>query len=156
MMYKSSACACHYFIIVLSALNDILKTRLHGQHLVRPVIVKALRAHLKNPNPQKALALSFHGWTGTGKNFVAGLITDHLYYYGRNSRYVHLFAATHHFPHESHIETYKVCDDVNTFLIAKGHAYMLCILLSHQQLSHVIYTAMNMFTVQCYYIVLCV
>ena len=86
----------------------MLRTRLHGQHLVRPVVVKSLRAHLRNPNPQKALALSFHGWTGTGKNFVSGMITNHLYHRGRDSQYVHLFAATHHFPHESHIETYKV------------------------------------------------
>lgn len=42
-----------------------------------------------------------------GKNYVSRLIAEHMYSQGMNSKYVHLFVSTVHFPHESQIETYK-------------------------------------------------
>uniref|UniRef100_A0A493TLE8 Torsin family 2 member A n=1 Tax=Anas platyrhynchos platyrhynchos TaxID=8840 RepID=A0A493TLE8_ANAPP len=42
--------------------------KLFGQHLVSKVIVKAVKGFLNNENAKKPLALSLHGWTGTGKN----------------------------------------------------------------------------------------
>ena len=82
--------------------------KLHGQHLVIESVVRAVWGHMTNKEPQKALVLSFHGWTGGGKNYVTRFIADHLYLKGLNSHYVHLFVSTLHFPHMKHLETYKV------------------------------------------------
>ena len=86
-----------------------LKERLHGQHLVIDSVVRAVKAHLHpGQQPPKALVMSFHGWTGCGKNFVSRIVADNMYKEGTQSRFVHLFVATHHFPHISRLETYKV------------------------------------------------
>lgn len=63
---------------------------------------------MKDNNPKKPLVLSLHGPTGTGKNFVSQLIADNVYKKGYHSKFVHVFSATHHFPHRSEIVTYKV------------------------------------------------
>ena len=89
-------------------LRMALSKRLHGQHLVIDPVIKSLGAHLHNPNPAKALVMSFHGWTGNGKNFVSNIISDHLFKLGRNSSFVNLIIATHHFPHASRKEQYQV------------------------------------------------
>ncbi|XP_074650311.1 torsin-1A-like [Tubulanus polymorphus] len=91
----------------ITGLSRSLNTRLHGQHLVIGATLKAVKAHVNNPDPKKALTLSFHGWTGGGKNYVSRMIADHLYVKGMQSRYVHLFISTLHFPHKSELETYK-------------------------------------------------
>ncbi|POI30969.1 hypothetical protein CIB84_005279, partial [Bambusicola thoracicus] len=62
-----------------------LHEQLHGQHLAKEVVIRAVRGFLQNPQPQKALVLSFHGWSGTGKNFVARMVAAHLYRDGLKS-----------------------------------------------------------------------
>ena len=52
--------------------------------------------------------MSFHGWTGGGKNYVAKFVTDSIYKLGQKSQYVHLFVSTIHFPHEQQSDIYKV------------------------------------------------
>ena len=42
-----------------------------GQHLVTETVLKAIVGHLNNKSPNKALALSFNGWTGSGKTLLA-------------------------------------------------------------------------------------
>ncbi len=91
----------------ITGLTAALQSKLHGQHLVVNTVVKSVKGHMYNSDPQKALVLSFHGWTGGGKNFVSQILAQHLYGKGMDSKYVHLFVATVHFPHESKIETYK-------------------------------------------------
>ena len=59
-------------------------------------VVKTVRVHLRRP-PQKALALSFQGWTGTGKNLVASIIAQNLYDRGMRSEYVHVLTVAKHF-----------------------------------------------------------
>lgn len=59
-------------------------------------------------NPSKALVMSFHGWTGTGKNYLAKMISKALYKKEMHSQFVHLFVATLHFPHVEETEKYKV------------------------------------------------
>ncbi len=90
-----------------TGLTLALQNKLHGQHLVVNTAVKAIKGHVTNGNPSKALVLSFHGWTGGGKNFVSKIIAENLYTKGLESKYVHLFVATLHFPHQSKLETYK-------------------------------------------------
>jgi Torsin len=91
------------------ALENELRQKLHGQHLVADTVVRSVRGHFTNPEPEKALVLSFHGCTGCGKNFVSKIIASAMYKLGMQSAYIHLFVSTHHFPHEDLIETYKVC-----------------------------------------------
>lgn len=85
-----------------------LQTKLHGQHLAQSVVLKAIQGFINSPESNKPLTLSFHGWSGTGKNFVARIIADNLYRDGVKSECVRLFIAPFHFPHARLVDTYKV------------------------------------------------
>lgn len=52
--------------------------------------------------------MSFHGWTGSGKNYLAKMILKAIYKKEMHSEFVHLFVATLHFPHLDEVEEYKV------------------------------------------------
>ena len=88
-----------------------LSKKIYGQHLVIEPLIKHLKAHSKE-NPSKALALSFHGWTGTGKNFVSAIVAEKMFKLGMKSKYVHLISATKEFPHEEMVPLYKVCNRI--------------------------------------------
>ena len=85
-----------------------LQMKLHGQHLVQSVVLKAIQGFINNPESNKPLTLSFHGWSGTGKNFVARIVADNLYREGVKSECVRLFITPFHFPHARLVDTYKV------------------------------------------------
>ncbi|NXA69827.1 TOR3A protein, partial [Mohoua ochrocephala] len=91
----------------ITGLEADLRGQLHGQHLAKEVVVRALQGFLQSPRPQKALVLSFHGWSGTGKNFVARLVASHLYRDGLKSECVRVFVSLLHFPHHNYVESYK-------------------------------------------------
>ncbi|XP_036613936.1 torsin-3A isoform X1 [Trichosurus vulpecula] len=91
----------------ITGLEIDLSTRLHGQHLAHEVILKSVKGYLSVPQPEKPLALSFHGWSGTGKNFVARMLVDHLYRDGLESECVQVFISTLHFPHLKYVDIYK-------------------------------------------------
>lgn len=91
----------------ITGLSMDLQTKLHGQHLAQSVVLKAIQGFIKNPDSNKPLTLSFHGWSGTGKNFVARMIADNLYRDGVKSECVRLFIAPFHFPHARLVDTYK-------------------------------------------------
>lgn len=57
----------------------------------------------------QALVMSFHGWTGGGKNYVSKFIAEGIYKLGMRSDFVHIFVSTVHFPHEQQADIYKVC-----------------------------------------------
>jgi len=80
-----------------SRLEQLLEDNLVGQHIAKDIILRAIKGHQKNLHPSKPLVLSFHGWTGSGKNFVSQFIADSFYKLGFRSRFVHLFIATLHF-----------------------------------------------------------
>lgn len=82
--------------------------RLHGQHLAGELVLTTVRSYLELPRPDKALALSFHGWSGTGKNFVARLLAENLYRDGLRSDCVKVFITMMHFPHPKYVDLYKV------------------------------------------------
>jgi len=96
------------YIDVSSGLKHDLSTLLHGQHLVKDTVIRSIHGHLRNPDPPKALVLSFHGWTGCGKNFVSKIIANNLFRLGMNSSFVHLYVSSYHFPHAVSVELYKV------------------------------------------------
>uniref|UniRef100_F7FEZ8 Torsin-3A n=1 Tax=Monodelphis domestica TaxID=13616 RepID=F7FEZ8_MONDO len=91
----------------ITGLETDLSIRLHGQHLAQEVILKSVRGFLSVPQPKKPLVLSFHGWTGTGKNFVTRILADHLYRDGLESECVQVFISTLHFPHLRYVDMYK-------------------------------------------------
>lgn len=93
---------------VQSGLEQDLQLKLHGQHLVQSVVLRAVQGFINNPESNKPLTLSFHGWSGTGKNFVARLVADNLYRDGIKSECVRLFIAPFHFPHARLVDVYKV------------------------------------------------
>ncbi|RXG56924.1 Torsin-1B, partial [Armadillidium vulgare] len=92
----------------MPGLASSLDNNLHGQHLVKNIVLKSLKAHFSNRDPSKALVLSFHGWTGSGKNFVSKMIAESIYQLGLKSKFVHLFVSTVHFPHEDKADIYKL------------------------------------------------
>lgn len=90
-----------------TGLTADLDQYLYGQHLVKDMVVRALEHHLRNNNPQKALVMSFHGPTGTGKNFVSSLIAKHLYKKGLASAYVQFWIGKLNFNLENNLEKYS-------------------------------------------------
>ena len=108
-----ACCADAELVANFTGLRLALNSRLYGQHLVEAIVVPSLRGHLSGGAPTKALVLSLHGWTGSGKNHVAQLIAEHVYRGGMHSCCVHLFVATLHFAHAHRLNEYKVrplCD----------------------------------------------
>lgn len=105
-------CICVSLLSVASSpplgLEADLRVRLHGQHLARELVLTAVRGYLEKPRPDKALALSFHGWSGTGKNFVARMLAENLYQDGLRSDCVKVFISTLHFPHPKNVDLYEV------------------------------------------------
>ncbi|GAB6031515.1 Torsin-1B [Chamberlinius hualienensis] len=91
----------------MTDLSEKLKNHLHGQHVVEDLVLKAVKAHFKKTVPTKPLVMSFHGWTGGGKNFVSNLITDSIFAKGAQSQFVHWFISTVHFPHQQHVKEYR-------------------------------------------------
>ena len=94
--------------IHISDLSLNLKNQVYGQHLVLKAVVRHLNAHLSDDDPPKALALSFHGGIGTGKNHVSKIIANHVYKEGMKSKFVHMIASTKEFPHVKMVPQYKV------------------------------------------------
>ncbi|XP_053196153.1 torsin-1A-like [Scomber japonicus] len=90
-----------------AGLQADLESKLFGQHIAFNIILKAVNGFMSKENPQKPLVLSLHGPTGTGKSFASTLIADNIYKEGINSRFVHVFISTLHFPHVHQIDTYK-------------------------------------------------
>ena len=91
----------------VTGVQSALRRRVFGQHLVTEIVLKAIVGHLNNKSPSKALALSFNGWTGSGKNFVSKIIAEHIFRKGMESKFVHQIIATHDFPHQSEVDRYK-------------------------------------------------
>lgn len=92
----------------LLGLESDLRLRLHGQHLASELVLRAVKGYLETPQVSQALALSFHGWSGTGKNFVARMLVENLYRDGMRSDCVKMFIPTFHFPHPKYVDMYKV------------------------------------------------
>jgi len=92
----------------LSKLENSLTDNVFGQHLVNSLVAKSINAHLRKSEPKKALVMSFHGWTGAGKNYVAKFIAESIFKSGMSSKYVHLFISTLHFPNDAESDIYKL------------------------------------------------
>ncbi|XP_078686567.1 torsin-1A-like [Branchiostoma floridae x Branchiostoma belcheri] len=82
----------------MTCLDKTIQRKLHGQPLVQNIVVRYITDHVEK-SPERALAMSFHGPPGVGKNYVGGMIADSLFLYGLKSPCVRAFIATKHFPH---------------------------------------------------------
>jgi hypothetical protein len=89
-------------------LETSLKERVFGQHIAYDIVITAIKAHFKEDEPRKALALSFNGFTGSGKTFVSQFIINSLFELGSKSKYAHFFSGRNHFVLESKADIYKV------------------------------------------------
>ncbi|XP_012275459.1 torsin-like protein isoform X2 [Orussus abietinus] len=86
----------------------MFNSQLFGQHIAHEIIMSALRGHLWNNNPRKALVLSLHGVPGSGKNYVTHMIAMAFYKNHHKSKYFHFFNGRSDFPQHQNINEYKV------------------------------------------------
>lgn len=96
-----------YFSIFIE-LERLLKAKLFGQHIAEFAVPKLLRGFSRNKNPKKALVMSFHGLTGSGKNYISNIIANCTYVKGTGSSYVHIYSGTRDFPHKEQVPKYMV------------------------------------------------
>ncbi|XP_072275859.1 torsin-3A [Pyxicephalus adspersus] len=92
----------------LTGLQWDLEQRMHGQHLAVKQIISSMKKFLQEDESKKSRVLSFHGWTGTGKNLAVRIIAENLYLNGLRNRCTKVFIPQLHFPHLSNMEAYKV------------------------------------------------
>ncbi|CAA19484.2 Torsin [Caenorhabditis elegans] len=90
------------------ALYKDFDNKIFGQHLMAESVVHSIKSHWHNEHSQKPLVLSFHGGTGTGKNYVTEIIVNNTYRSGMHSPFVNYFVATNNFPNKKYIEDYKL------------------------------------------------
>lgn len=105
--FFAECCTDRHIGLNETVLRLSLSTQVYGQHLCKSAVINHLRAHARSTNPTKALALSFHGGTGTGKNLVSRIVAESMYRKGMRSKYVHLISATKEFPHLEMVPIYK-------------------------------------------------
>uniref|UniRef100_UPI0037E89A8F torsin-1A-like n=1 Tax=Semicossyphus pulcher TaxID=241346 RepID=UPI0037E89A8F len=101
------SCDSKWISFNATGLQADLETKLFGQHIASRIILKAVTGFMSNDYPQKALVLSLHGPSGTGKNFVSQLIAENIYKEGMDSDFVHVFNSVLHFPNKLLNEYYK-------------------------------------------------
>ena len=91
----------------ISGIENALKAELYGQHIAQKLVTAALKRHFDKHDARKPLVFSFHGQSGTGKNFVSSIIAEHFFKGKTLSPFVHNFIIPFHFPHESEVQSYN-------------------------------------------------
>lgn len=106
----SEQCDDRWIPANIEGLEEDLYRNLFGQPLVSDIVVNALSNHFRKGKTyrRKPLVLSFHGWTGGGKSFVAQIILKHVFKKGTASRFAKIYNAKSHFPLYSEVDKYKV------------------------------------------------
>lgn len=92
-----------------------MKRNLFGQHIVQQIVPAAIAASTGAISPTKPLVMSFHGWPGSGKNYVSLFIAKNYFKEGDRSKYFHLFVGRVHFPSKDKVHIYQVL--LNYFFI---------------------------------------
>ena len=72
------------------------------------VVANAVSDHLIG-GTRKALVFSFHGWPGSGKNYVATFLATSMFKMGEKSSFYKYYNARIDFPLESKSQEYQVC-----------------------------------------------
>ena len=107
-------CTATYVNPNMSKFHSELALNFYGQHIAKKTVFNAVRAHIKNRHPQKPLVMSFHGWTGGGKNYLARMLVRSIYTKGEKSNFVHVFNSEVHFKHAHLVPMYK--DQLQTWI----------------------------------------
>lgn len=90
-------------------LEQTLKKEVFGQHIVQEYLIAVLKSHYENlEKSKKPLVMSFHGGTGTGKNYVSEFIVKSIFLKGSQSKNIHRFIGRIHFPLDSELSNYSV------------------------------------------------
>lgn len=107
--FVGERCSSKYWKLKnITHLKDNLDDFLFGQHVAKSVILSALNRRWRTPgNYHKPLVMSFHGWTGSGKNYVAKFIAESLFKKGMKSSFVKIYISTVHFHDESKVMEYQ-------------------------------------------------
>lgn len=100
-------CDNQWVDLKVSELEEDFQKNLFGQHLAKRIVPKALNTHVLKINPKKALVMSFHGWTGCGKNHVSRMIAKHMFTKGSDSEFHHLYIGSRDFPHKQEVNKYR-------------------------------------------------
>lgn len=100
-------CTDKYIPADFTLLDSLLNEEFYGQHLAHETVLYAVQSHVKTKKPTKALAMSFHGLPGTGKNYLADFIVKALYKEGEKSKYVRYYRGRLQFPSDGLIEQYQ-------------------------------------------------
>lgn len=95
-------------IYLISGLVYDLKQHLFGQHIVQQIVPSAIAASIGRRYPTKPLVMSFHGWPGSGKNYVAAFVVKNFFKKGLDSSFFHFFSAPLHFPLQKDVALYQV------------------------------------------------
>lgn len=93
----------------ITRLKQAFDDFIFGQHVGMSVILSALKRRwtLSEIQYDKPLVMSFHGWTGSGKNYVAKFIAESLFRRGMKSSFVKIFISTIHFHDELKVQEYQ-------------------------------------------------
>lgn len=97
-------------IIFFLELHRDMEKQFFGQHIASKMILSSLRGNsARSSSNKKPLVMSFHGWTGSGKNFVTDLIANHMFPKEKikKLRY-HVIHGRADFPIKSKLQEYKV------------------------------------------------
>lgn len=72
---------CSVFDIDTVKLRHKLEDNVFGQHIAVKTVIEALETfdHEVKEETKRHLVLSFHGWTGIGKNYISKFITEAFY-----------------------------------------------------------------------------
>jgi len=91
--FLSPSCASS---VDIASLERSLSDRVYGQHLAVQIVSSSIRTFLSTSSTDSLLVLSFHGWTGIGKNHMSNVIADRF-----APGAVRRFIVPLHFPHSS-------------------------------------------------------
>ena len=96
----------------ITKLKYSLEQNVFGQHIAIKLILSVLNRRWSQGKDdafsKKPLVMSFHGWTGSGKNYVSKFIAEALFDKGLRSKFAHLFVSTLHFHDVSEIGKYRI------------------------------------------------
>ncbi|XP_045191629.2 torsin-1B-like [Mercenaria mercenaria] len=73
---------CAVFDVDTVKLQHKLEDNVFGQHIAVKSVIEALekfRKNIRERNGKRSLILSFHGWTGIGKNYISKFIAEAFY-----------------------------------------------------------------------------
>ena len=115
---------------ILRELEKNISGLLHGQPFVNQLVYPAIKSHVTDPNPSKPLVMSFHGGSGTGKNYVTEIIAQALFQTGLKSEYFVKYVAADNFPEKDPISIRSYREElkkkvVNTLSFCKKSLFVI-------------------------------